>query len=434
MKNARILIIEDNPEIARCVTEYLEQLGYDILSIGNAEVALELINRNKFSLYLVDIGLPGMNGLKFVDVIRNKKFHEPVIVVTGHGNAGKFAESRNIVDAEALGVSYFLNKPFNLESLANCIEEALMKKMEGEYVKSDMAYIRKHEYEDVISYLLPYVTKRGEEISFEFMSIRDPLAKTWEQQTICLSCQVGCKMGCKFCRTGFLVKGPNDNISLEKQEQEIEVATRAHSFSGPIQIVFGGGGEFLLNEDAWELIRKSDPEKYKFRIFTIGLLNPLKRFLTEFHKDPRIYQVQISGHFAKRSEREKYMPGTIGSPLQEIINVIKPHVSVGNISFCLNHVLFKKINDSMENAIGLAEMIEGTGISSRVSDANDFGRFRRVDDENKIAEIVSAYTTKKIPVSRFTSKGVIDEEVKSGCGQLSTNIKKVINGNKRRIE
>lgn len=192
MKTYRILIVEDMKDIALYIAQYLERLGYEVEAVGSAEDALRREDLEGFDLYLIDIGLPCMNGIELVSILRGLKIKEPVVIVTGYGDTNNPRESRYVVDASKLGVRFFLSKPYNAVSLSSSIQGALVKKMqEKEYVKNEMAYIRKHKFEDVINYLLPY----KEEIYFEFMSILDILAEIWERQTVCLSCQIGCGMG-----------------------------------------------------------------------------------------------------------------------------------------------------------------------------------------------------------------------------------------------
>lgn len=112
-----ILIIDDEMPTLQMLTLYLEACGHLVLSAENEVQGLELFHRQKPSIVLTDIKMPGKDGF---DVLRQIKTISPlteVIVITGHGDKD-LAEQ-----ALALKASAFFNKPLDTEALDAAIKE-----------------------------------------------------------------------------------------------------------------------------------------------------------------------------------------------------------------------------------------------------------------------------------------------------------------------
>jgi PAS domain S-box-containing protein len=104
----RVLLIEDNPEVAEATTVLLEQLGYEVERAGEAEAALEAMKDQEFDLVISDIVMAGpMDGLALANAIRQRFPGVPILLVTGYSHAVAAAE----VDFPVL------RKPFQLADL-----------------------------------------------------------------------------------------------------------------------------------------------------------------------------------------------------------------------------------------------------------------------------------------------------------------------------
>lgn len=106
----RILLVEDDRDLLQITTRYLESEGYDVKSAASAEEAYALLSRQAFTLVVLDINLPGNNGIEFCRQLRRSST-TPVV----------FASARVEDDARALalesGGDAFLSKPFSLRAL-----------------------------------------------------------------------------------------------------------------------------------------------------------------------------------------------------------------------------------------------------------------------------------------------------------------------------
>jgi PAS domain S-box-containing protein len=85
-----VLLVEDNPDVADASTGLLEQLGYVVRWVSDAEAALHEIEQDGIDLVFSDIVMPGkMDGVKLARVIRERKPHLPVLLTTGYGGSAK---------------------------------------------------------------------------------------------------------------------------------------------------------------------------------------------------------------------------------------------------------------------------------------------------------------------------------------------------------
>lgn len=101
---ARILIIEDEPDLARLVSLYLERDGLDSVIAGSGEIARDLLQKESFDLLLLDINLPGMDGFEFLQWLRPTN-PVPVIVVSARET------DEDAVLGLGIGADEFIVKP-----------------------------------------------------------------------------------------------------------------------------------------------------------------------------------------------------------------------------------------------------------------------------------------------------------------------------------
>ena len=118
-----ILIVEDEPQIARLVRDYLEHAGFAALVAGDGEAALHQVRAAKPDLMVLDLGLPGLDGL---DVTRTVRAFSamPIIVLTARGD-----EADRIVGLE-LGADDYMVKPFSPKELVARVR-AVLRRTDG---------------------------------------------------------------------------------------------------------------------------------------------------------------------------------------------------------------------------------------------------------------------------------------------------------------
>ncbi|WP_321857358.1 response regulator transcription factor [Paraburkholderia tropica] len=120
MNNAHILLVEDDPEISAPLSQFLGGKGYRIRIAGSAERAQELLARESVDLVLLDVMLPGMDGLELCRRLRASGGPR-IIMLTA------LAEATDKVVGLELGADDYVSKPFDLRELLARIRSALRR-------------------------------------------------------------------------------------------------------------------------------------------------------------------------------------------------------------------------------------------------------------------------------------------------------------------
>jgi CheY-like chemotaxis protein len=117
MKEKTILIIEDNKMNMEMATDLLEIANYNVLQAENAEDGIQMAKENHPDLILMDIALPGMDGLEATRVLKNEKQTKdiPVVALTAH------AMKDDNDEALKIGCSGYITKPINTRTFATAI-------------------------------------------------------------------------------------------------------------------------------------------------------------------------------------------------------------------------------------------------------------------------------------------------------------------------
>ena len=122
-----VLIVDDEKSILASLAGVLSDEGYQVLTAENGAQALEIIHEDLPSVVMLDIWLPGMDGIEVLEEIRRTNSHLPVIMISGHGSI------ETAVKATKLGAFDFIEKPLALEKVVLTVDNALkMSKLEEE--------------------------------------------------------------------------------------------------------------------------------------------------------------------------------------------------------------------------------------------------------------------------------------------------------------
>ena len=118
----KILIIEDEPEMTRSITESLRREQYVVESAGSVSEAAEKLAMQEYSCILLDIGLPDGSGFEVLKIIRRMNLQHNVIIISALG-----ALDDKLTGLE-LGADDYLTKPFHLAELNARIKAVLRRK------------------------------------------------------------------------------------------------------------------------------------------------------------------------------------------------------------------------------------------------------------------------------------------------------------------
>jgi two-component system nitrogen regulation response regulator NtrX len=118
---ATILVVDDEESIRETLKGILEDEGYEVMTVSSGEKALALFNDSPPDVILMDVWMPGMDGLETLKNIREKNRNVSVIMISGHSNI------ETAVHATRLGAYDFLEKPLSLEKVLIIVRRALEK-------------------------------------------------------------------------------------------------------------------------------------------------------------------------------------------------------------------------------------------------------------------------------------------------------------------
>src|SRR5208283_229431 len=116
---AHILIVDDESGIRESVRGILEDEGYKISVSPSGEDCLELLGKSGFDLVLLDVWLPGIDGLEVLEKVREMEDPPEVIMISGHGTI------ETAVRATKLGAYDFAEKPLSLEKTLILVKNAI---------------------------------------------------------------------------------------------------------------------------------------------------------------------------------------------------------------------------------------------------------------------------------------------------------------------
>ena len=120
--NPKVLVVDDNPGIIEFVQETLGSHGYEVLSASSGEQGLRMAVRDAVDLILMDILMPGKDGLETIMDLRRRQNPARVIAMSG---GGSFHLANALTWAEKMGAQSTLRKPFTPQELLLAVREAL---------------------------------------------------------------------------------------------------------------------------------------------------------------------------------------------------------------------------------------------------------------------------------------------------------------------
>ncbi len=121
MASSKVLIVDDDPAITNLVQQLLQKTGIEADTAGSADDALACMEKNSYSIVLLDIHMPGMSGVEAISAFKQRSPLVQVIMLTGDVSVSKVIEC---VDRGAID---FFSKTENLAALPDAVYAALAK-------------------------------------------------------------------------------------------------------------------------------------------------------------------------------------------------------------------------------------------------------------------------------------------------------------------
>lgn len=244
------------------------------------------------------------------------------------------------------------------------------------------------------------------------------------RNTVCVSSQVGCALGCDFCATGKF--GFKRNLTaLEIIEQVLFFSRYLKKENQKVtNIVFMGMGEPFLNYN--EVIKAvkmlNDKNLFnigarKISVSTVGIVDGIKKISQE---DLQL-NLAVSLHAPNDKLRNSLMPINRKVPLKKLMTAIKNYTEKTNRRVMIEYVMLRDINDSKEDALELANLLQ-----------NSLGKlfFVNLISYNETDRYKASMPQKKKEFKNILEKNGISvveryrfgDDIKAACGQLASDL------------
>lgn len=236
-----------------------------------------------------------------------------------------------------------------------------------------------------------------------------------ERATLCVSCQVGCKMNCLFCQTGK--QGWEGNLSVADIMNQIFALPEWERLTN---IVFMGQGEPMDNLDnvlkATEVLTADwgyawSPKR--ITVSTVGVKGKLKRFLDESQ-----CHVAVSMHSPIHEQRQQLMPAEKAQPIADTVELLRQYDFTHQRRCSFEYICFGGLNDQPLHAREIVKLVEG--LECRVN----LIRFHEIpgvslpsSDEKRMEALRDYLTAHGVFTTIRASRG---QDIFAACGLLST--------------
>jgi DNA-binding NtrC family response regulator len=121
--NAKVLLVDDEDDFLKTLTQRLEVRGLKVTGATRGEEAVDLADKQEFDAIVIDLAMPGMDGLETLKHIKENHPEAEIIMLSGQGSIKKSTE------AMKLGAEDFLEKPVDIQELLKKIAEAKDKRV-----------------------------------------------------------------------------------------------------------------------------------------------------------------------------------------------------------------------------------------------------------------------------------------------------------------
>lgn len=237
--------------------------------------------------------------------------------------------------------------------------------------------------------------------------------------SICVSTQVGCNMGCTFCESGRLKKRRN----LEAYEMVLQLLMVEEHLGERIShvVLMGIGEPFDNYENVMKFIDIINHPKgmaigaRHITISTCGIIPKIK----EFMKEKRQVNLAISLHAPNDTLRSRLMPINKAYPLTELIPVLKEYVDETHRRLTFEYIMLKGINDQKVHAIELAKLLRGINCYVNLIPYNETSHIEY--EKSSKERILQFYDTLKKEKINVTIRREFGSKVMAACGQLRSH-------------
>lgn len=300
----------------------------------------------------------------------------------------------------------YVKKVKSFEEMTN-LKKSLITFLNDNFKIDELKLVKKEEDVDVKKYLFEL---------YDGNKIEAVLMKHDYGNSICVSSQVGCNMGCSFCESGRLKKVRNLN-AFELVTQILAVEEDINMRISHV-VLMGIGEPFDNYDNVMKFIKIiNDPKGINIgirhiTISTCGITPKIEKFTDE----KTGVNLAISLHAPNDEIRNMIMPINRVYNIETIIRAVKNYIKVTNRRVTFEYILLNDVNDSEENAKELAELLRGINCYVNLIPYNETSHIKY--KTSKKVTIDKFYDILKKNNINVTIRREFGSKVSAACGQL----------------
>lgn len=255
--------------------------------------------------------------------------------------------------------------------------------------------------------------------TIETLYMFDKENKLTYHSTVCVSSQVGCAMGCRFCATGM--QGYVRNLNASELVDQISYCNNYCNEKGirPVDaVVFAGMGEPLLNYDN---VREAVFEINSrfgitgFELATVGIVPGIYRMIEDFKGRDISVRLNLSLHAVPDTKRKKLVPMTEKYGINEIMAAAVDYAKAFGTKARIRYMLIKGINDTDRDVEQIRELLKDKPMKLVISLYNENNIEGLTPPDERELMIFFGKIGKNIDCEIFHNFG---SSINAGCGQL----------------
>lgn len=297
----------------------------------------------------------------------------------------------------------------SFEEMSN-IKKDIIEKLKKDFTMEKPEIIKIKNGKDVHKYL--FNLKDNEKIEAVLMN-HD------YGNSLCISTQVGCNMGCSFCESGRLKK--RRNLTPDEMVSQILLIEENQKIRISHVVLMGIGEPFDNYENVMKFIDIINDDHgigigaRHITISTCGIVPKIK----EFAKENRQVNLAISLHAPNNKLRSQIMNINKAYPIEKVIEAVKDYLKTNNRKVTFEYIMLKDVNDKEEYAKQLASLLKGMNCYVNLIPYNETSHieYKKSDKER----VMSFYDTLKKNKINVTVRREFGGEVDAACGQLRSN-------------
>lgn len=290
------------------------------------------------------------------------------------------------------------------------IKKDIIERLKQDFTFSTLKIVTKQEDVDVCKYLFELEDNN---------KIEAVLMRHDYGNSLCVSSQVGCNMGCKFCESGRLKKVrdllPHEMV-LQLLQIEYDLKIRISHL-----VLMGIGEPFDNYENIIDFIDIINSDlgialgSRHITVSTCGVVPKIKQFM----EHGKQVNLAISLHAPNNELRNQIMPINKAYPLEVLISTIKTYIEKTNRRVTFEYVMLKNINDYPKEALELAKLLKGLNCYVNLIPYNttSHSEYQKSSKDN-ILQFMDILKKNKIDV---TIRREFGSKVDAACGQLRAN-------------